>query len=264
MDSKEFYISHDGFGAEVRGKIFHGFFGCKGGVSDGIFASLNCGVGSSDNPESVNENRERVLKSTGGDRLLGLYQVHGNECVTVHRQWDDADKPKADAFVTDRAGIALGILTADCAPVLFYGEKAGGAPVIGAAHAGWGGAFKGILSSCVDGMEGLGAVRSSIKACIGPCIAQSSYEVGQEFLDRFLDQDEAHRRFFMPSQNLDHYLFDLGGFCALRLDACGIAEHYNVGIDTYINEADYFSYRRATHHQEPDYGRQISVISIGN
>ena len=251
----------DGF----EGRVNHGFFGRRGGVSGGLYESLNCGAGSGDAPSDVVKNREVVSEALGcsSERLLSLYQVHGALCLRVDEAWAQGVRPEADAFVTDRVGIALGILTADCAPVLFCGKKSDGAPVVGAAHAGWGGAFRGVLEATVEQMVSLGAEVETIAACIGPCITQGSYEVGPEFLERFLAQDAGHGRHFKKaSERAGHHLFDLTGYAADRLRGAGVDQVYVTGIDTYALEQDYFSYRRATHRGEKDYGRQISAIMI--
>ena len=242
--------------------IAYGFFGRRGGVSKGVYNALNCGPGSEDDLECVIENRKRVLKILGGEALNTLYQVHGSDCLNVDKAFEGPEPPKADALVTDRPGLALGILTADCAPVLFYGEKKDGAPVIGAAHAGWKGALAGVLENCAGRMKELGAVDGSIKACIGPCIAQRSYEVGQDFYDQFVAHPQESTRFFKEGETGGHYYFDLPGFCAHRLYLAGLTRISVKDLDTYFNEEEFFSYRRATHRDEKDYGRQISAIMI--
>jgi len=244
--------------------ISYGFFGRQGGVSKGIYASLNCGPGSDDNPADVKENRSRVSKIIGCDaqNLLSLYQVHGNDCVVANEPYNVTARPQADAHVTDRAGLALGILTADCTPILFHGAKHDGSPVIGAAHAGWGGALKGVSASTVQAMERLGAVKDSIVACIGPCISQVSYEVGEDFAKAFYEEDDENERFFKSAQKDGHLMFDLAGYNALKLAKAGVKKVLIKDLDTYFNEEDFFSYRRTTHRNEKDYGRQISVIKI--
>jgi polyphenol oxidase len=239
--------------------IAHGFFGRHGGVSEGIYASLNCGPGSKDNRESVIANRARALSEIGADHLVTLYQVHSAEAVMVARPWDLSDLPKADAMATNKPGIALGILTADCAPVLFADADA---HVIGAAHAGWKGAISGVVESAVAAMESLGAERGRIAAAIGPCISQANYEVGPEFRERFLDAGRNHARFFIPSDKPEHWRFDLMGFVALKLDDAGIENVARFPVCTYAHEGNFFSFRRATHRGESDYGREISVISL--
>jgi YfiH family protein len=236
--------------------IAHGFFGRTGGVSKGIFASLNCGPGSGDVRADVLENRRCVGDALGGT-LLTLYQIHSAEAVAVSDPWDAGQGPKADAMATDVPGLALGILTADCAPVLFADAGAG---VIGAAHAGWKGALGGVTDSAVAAMERLGARRARIVAAIGPCIAQANYEVGGEFRERFLAADRDNARWFVASDRDGHFRFDLEGYVAARLAAAALAQVARVPACTYAHESDFFSYRRATHRGESDYGRQVSAI----
>lgn len=244
-------------------RIFHGFFTREGGVSEGLFASLNCGPGSGDDPEKVRENRARVARAAGvsPDKLLSLYQVHGNECLVVDRPFGE-ERPKADALATKTPGLALGILTADCAPVLLRGETEDGAPVVGAAHAGWGGAFRGVLESTVFRMEALGARRESLCAVIGPCIDVSSYEVTEAFPDPFLEQDHTNAHFFRPGRREGHCQFDLAGYCAKKLASAGVRKVFMTDMDTCSRKDEFFSYRRTTHEGGQDYGRQISVIAI--
>lgn len=240
--------------------VRHGFFTREGGVSGGIYASLNCGFGSDDRAENVTENRARVAGAidVAAEALLTVYQIHSPNVVTVTEAWQPDGAPKADAMVTDRPGVALGILAADCAPVLFADPKAG---VIGAAHAGWKGAFGGVVEATVAAMQELGADRRRISAAIGPCIAQQSYEVGSEFRDRFIAMTETHDRFFADGERSGHYQFDLPGFVRHRLDLAGIVAVETVARDTYADET-LFSYRRTTHRAEPDYGRNLSVIAL--
>ncbi len=236
--------------------IAHGFFGRAGGVSEGIYASLNCGPGSRDAPAAVAENRRRVQAALGADSLLSLSQVH-SAVVHTMPMWEA--RPDGDGMVTATPGLALGILTADCAPVLFADRKA---RVIGAAHAGWKGAHGGVLEATLDAMEKLGASRAGISAAIGPCISQQNYEVGFDFRDRFLEQGLRMRKFFVPSDKEGHYRFDLEGYVAHRLTAAGTGSVEKLGICTYPPENGFFSFRRATHAQQPDYGRQISAIVL--
>ncbi len=241
-------------------KISHGFFTRLGGVSSCPYAGLNCGIGSNDDANKVSDNRELVATNIGikSENLLSLYQIHSARVVNVNEPW--GERPKGDAFVTDKAGLALGILTADCAPVLFYGSKDGGSPVIGAAHAGWGGALSGVLENTLTAMEELGAL--NIKACIGPCISKSSYEVDLAFMGRFIDENKESQGFFVSASRTGHVMFDLSGYCTWRLSRAGFENISSLDIDTYKNEDEFFSYRRATHKGEKDYGRQISVICI--
>jgi len=236
----------------------HAFLGRTGGASAGIFESLNVGLGSSDDREAVRENRRRAVGAIGdGLALVTVHQVHSPRVVEA-TAWAEDARPEADALVTDRPGLALGILTADCAPVLFADPEA---RVIGAAHAGWKGALGGVLANTVAAMEGLGARRERIAAAIGPCIARRSYEVDEAFLARFVAEDEEHHHFFAPGREGRHQ-FDLEGFVARRLADAGIATVEALGEDTYAQPARYFSYRRTTHAGEPDYGRQISLIAL--
>ncbi len=253
-------IQNQTFLPESAGTVFHGFFTRKGGASEGLYASLNCGSGSSDNPGHVRENRRRVAETCGvaPDNLLSLHQIHSAECLEIEAPFPPDQRPKADAFVTGKPGIALSILTADCAPVLFYGESAGG-PLIGAAHAGWRGAFGGVLENTAQAMTGLGCRAETIRAAIGPCIALASYEVDAGFYRNFLSADPENESFFRGGKAGAHY-FDLSGYCAARLAKAGVGNVSISGHDTYAEEQKFFSYRRATHEKAPDYGRQISVI----
>jgi purine-nucleoside/S-methyl-5'-thioadenosine phosphorylase / adenosine deaminase len=240
--------------------IAHGFFGRTAGVSTGIFASLNCGPGSGDERDKVIENRRRAVEQLQpGTTLLTLYQVHSPKPVVVTEPWEIGSAPQADAMATNVHGLALGILTADCAPVLLADAEA---KVIGAAHAGWKGALSGVIESAIAAMESLGARRERIAAAIGPCISQANYEVGPEFEARFRAADPAYARFFEPSAKPGHWRFDLPGFAAARLEAAGIANVETVSACTYAHEGDFFSFRRATHHGETDYGRQLSAILL--
>ncbi len=245
--------------AELEG-IRHGFFTREGGVSDGIFGSLNCGLGSSDSAEAVSENRRRAAAALGAAReaLTTIHQVHGTNVVPVETGWSHGEAPKADGMVTNRRGIVLGILTADCAPVLFADPQAG---VIGACHAGWRGALDGIVETTVAAMERLGADRAAIRAAIGPTIAQDSYQVGPEFRDRFVAEDAENGRFFRPDDE-DRFRFDLPGYIADRLKASKIERVVSVGRDTCAESEILFSYRRSTQKGEPDYGRALSAIVL--
>ncbi|HET7083713.1 MAG TPA: peptidoglycan editing factor PgeF [Rhizomicrobium sp.] len=242
--------------------IAHGFFGREGGVSSGLYESLNCGPGSRDDAASVAENRRRAAEALapGDTRLLSLSQIH-SAIVHVLPAWQE--RPEGDAMVTATPGLALGILTADCAPVLLADAKA---KVIGAAHAGWKGALgkngEGVLEATLQAMEKLGALRDRINAVIGPCISQANYEVGADFRDRFLEDGLRHRRFFVPSDKEGHYRFDLAGYAAHRLTAAGVGSVEGLGICTYPPENGFFSFRRTTHAGEPDYGRQVSAIML--
>ena len=236
----------------------HGFLGRRGGVSTGIYAGLNVGLGSGDDPQAVAENRRRAVEAVApGARLVTVYQVHG-ATVAVADAWPDDARPHADALVADRPGLALGILTADCAPILFADPEAG---VIGAAHAGWKGALSGVAEATVAAMERLGADRSRIAAAIGPCIARASYEVDDAFRARVRLADPEHDRFFTDGAP-GHPRFDLEGFVASRLRAAGVTRVQATGLDTYADEARFYSFRRSTHRREPGYGRQLSLIAL--
>lgn len=239
--------------------IRHGYFGRRGGVSAGIYGSLNCGPGSNDAPEAVRENRARVSRTLGAEHLLSLYQVHGVEVITVREAWESgASRPRCDAMVTDRPGLALGTLAADCGPVLLA-DAAGG--VIGAAHAGWKGALAGVLESTVAAMEKLGARRDRIRAALGPTIAGESYEVGAEFPAPFLAEHRDNARFFAAGAKPGKHQFDLPGYIVARLERIGVAAEW-IGHDTLALSTDYFSYRRTTLAGGGDYGRNVSAIVL--
>jgi len=237
----------------------HGFLGRRGGVSDGLCWGLNVGRGSGDDPALVADNRRRAVEAVApGARLTTVYQVHSGDAVIVADPWGDDDRPKADALVTDRSGVALGILTADCTPVLLADREAG---VVGAAHAGWKGAFGGVLAATVEAMEKLGAERGRIVAAVGPTIGRKSYEVDADFFQRFLAADEDNDLFFTDGR-AGHYQFDLEGYVLARLAHAGVKRIEALGLDTYSDEDRFYSYRRATHRGEPSYGRQISIIAV--
>lgn len=239
--------------------IAHGFFGRRGGVSTGELASLNCGLGSGDDPALIAENRRRVADAVlPGAALTGVYQVHGNRCIIVDDKSDLTARPDADALATRTPGIVLGILTADCVPVLFADRDTG---VIGAAHAGWKGALAGVTDATLAAMESLGARRANIAAAIGPCIGRASYEVDDAFVERFTTADPANERFFAAAKP-GHAMFDIAAYVAARLAAAGLTRIAIGGQDTYALQQDYFSYRRACHKGENSYGRQLSVIGL--
>lgn len=242
--------------------VAHGFFGRRGGVSVGVYESLNCRLDGKDNPVHVAENRERIRKELGALRMISQKQVHGNVCHIVNIPWRDEDRPTGDAMVTDRPGVALAVLTADCGPVLFAGKRAHGETVIGAAHAGWRGAVAGVLESTVETMVKVGVMRESIRASVGPCIAQKSYEVGEDMIAEVIKAGAEDERFFMAGRTEGKCLFDLPGYCAARLGRAGVGRVSITGIDTYTQEQDYFSNRRKTHRGEADYGLQISALVI--
>lgn len=241
--------------------VRHGFFTRAGGVSTGDFTSLNCGYGSGDDPERVTENRRRVVRALVGEgaRMVTVHQKHTIEVQTVREHWAHAAAPVGDAMVTDRPGIALGILTADCAPVLMADASAG---VIGAAHAGWRGAFDGVVEATLARMIELGAHAANISAAIGPCIGKDSYEVGPEFVARFVERDAADADLFRPSVRAGHAMFDLPLYVERRLRAAGIAKVAWTGDDTCADGARFFSYRRMCLVGEKSYGRGVSVIAL--
>lgn len=243
------------------GHVSHSFFTREGGHSRGIYASLNCGFGSSDNPDAVAGNRAIVAERLGvaRDRLMTVWQWHSADVHVALEPWDVLHPPKADAMVTTVPGIALGALTADCTPVLFADRAK---PVIGVAHAGWKGALAGVIAATLEAMERLGAARERIVAAIGPTISQANYEVGPEFQARFIAANVGHARYFRASKRADHFMFDLPGYVRDGLEQSGLAAVEDVALCTYGDEARFFSYRRTTHEGEPDYGRQISAIAI--
>ena len=241
--------------------IAHGFFGRKGGTSSGIYESLNCGPGSGDDGDHVAENRRRALGALADRKfqLVTLYQIHSGEGVTVKEPWEIGNAPKADAMATNVPGIALGILTADCAPVLLAD---GEAKVIGAAHAGWKGALAGVTDDVIARMERLGAKRERIAAVVGPCISQSAYEVGNELREAFVSHDAANTGFFVAGTRPGHWQFDLSAYVGERLKAAGISNPAHLARCTYGEAGTFFSFRRATHAGQSDYGRQLSAISL--
>ncbi|MBX9881445.1 MAG: peptidoglycan editing factor PgeF [Sphingomonas sp.] len=239
--------------------VKHGFLGRRGGVSSGVHAGLNVGTGSADEAAAIAENRALAVDAVApGATLVTVYQIHSAEVVTVVAPIDFDERPRADAMVTATPGLVLGILTADCAPVLLADAQAG---VVGAAHAGWKGAFAGVCEATVEAMVALGADRARIAAAIGPCIARASYEVDDAFFARFAEADPATERFFSPGR-AGHHQFDLEGYVASRLAAAGVTRIEALGLDTYADEDRFFSYRRATHARESSYGRQISLIGL--
>ena len=244
-----------------RPAIRHGFFTREGGVSGGVYASLNCGFGSRDDPAKVERNRAIAAArlGLGPERLVSCHQVHGTATITVERPWHRAANPRADGMVSAVPGIALGILAADCAPVLFADPTA---RIIGAAHGGWRGTLGGVMEATVAAMTALGAVQARIRAGIGPCIAQPSYEVGPEFRATFAAADPASAGFFVPAARPGRFLFDLPGCIADRLARLGLAAIERVPHDTAAEEALFFSYRRACLRGEPDYGRGLAAIAL--
>jgi YfiH family protein len=242
-------------------RVRHAFFTRQGGVSEGIFASLNGGLGSGDDPARVRENRRRMTEHLGvaDTALVSLYQVHSGRALLVETPWGGGERPKADGMATRMPGLALGIATADCGPVLFADPEA---EVIGAAHAGWRGALGGVLEAVLDGMETLGARRGRTVAVLGPTIAQGAYEVGPELRDEFTAADEANARFFAAGERDGRWMFDLPGYTGGRLRGAGIGAFADLGLCTYADADRFFSYRRTTHRGEGDYGRLISAVAL--
>jgi YfiH family protein len=241
--------------------IRHAFFTRAGGVSEGPYESLNGGIGSNDAPARVTENRARMAAALGvtPDRLLSLYQIHSPKVVVVDTPWEAADRPRADAMVTRVPKLAIGIGTADCGPVLMAD---GEARVIGAAHAGWRGALTGVIEATTEAMEQLGAARERIVAATGPMITQRNYEVGSDLIERFRESDKDSDRFFRPAERPGHAMFDLPGYVTARLARAGITRIEDLGLCTYADPVQFYSYRRSTHRGEPDYGRHINAIAL--
>lgn len=241
--------------------ISHAFFTRAGGVSEGIYASLNGGIGSRDAPQKVAENRARMASALGvaPTHLVSCYQIHSPDVIVATEPWTRENAPRADAIVTRVAGLAIGVSTADCGPILFADAQAG---VIGAAHAGWKGALTGVLEATVAAMEKLGARRDRIAAALGPLIRQPNYEVGAEFVERFKAADASNERFFAPASRPGHAMFDLPGYIRSRLERADIQSVEDLGLCTYAEEARFFSYRRTTHRGEPDYGRHVNAIAL--
>lgn len=246
---------------QVEG-VRHGFLTRRGGVSGGVYASLNCGLGSGDTEANVAANRKMAMDRLGlnGASLLTAYQCHSTTVTVVQSAWEAGSSPAADGLVTDRPGVALGVLAADCAPVLLADGTTG---IIGAAHAGWKGALGGILEATVEAMVGLGASDRTIIAAVGPAIGKDSYEVGPEFHQTFLDHRAENEEFFRPSGRDRHFLFNLPGYVGGRLGGLGLKAVEVVDRDTYADEDLFFSYRRTTHRGEGDYGRGLSAIALG-
>jgi YfiH family protein len=242
-------------------RIRHGFFTRAGGVSEGVYASLNGGVGSGDAPARVAKNRARMADALGvaADRLLTAYQIHSTDVVVAEKPWAADRRPRADALVTQVPGLAVAVSTADCGPLLFADADAG---VIGAAHAGWRGALTGVIEATVAAMEKLGAKRKCMVAALGPTIRQRNYEVGAEFIARFLAADADNARFFAPSNRPEHGMFDLTGYIAGRVALAGIADFEDLGFCTFAEPERFFSYRRMTRLGEPDYGRHVNAIAL--
>jgi len=244
-------------------RIRHAFFTRSGGVSQGVYDSLNGGVGSNDAPAKVAENRARMATALGvkPDHLLTAYQIHSPDVVVADQPWTQEKRPHADAIVTRTPRLAIGVSTADCGPLLLADAEAG---VIGAAHAGWRGALTGVIEAVVAAMEKLGAERSRIVAALGPTIRQPNYEVGPEFVARFLAADADNTRFFAASERAGHAMFDLAGYIADRVQRAGIVNFEDLGLCTYAEPERFFSYRRTTKQGEPDYGRHINAIALAD
>ena len=241
--------------------VAHAFFTRQGGVSTGVYASLNGGVGSSDAPDAVAENRRRMAARLGVEatHFLVPFQIHSAEAVVVSTPWAADARPRCDGLVTATPGLGLGVTGADCGVLLFADSKAG---VIGACHAGWKGALSGIVESTVAGMTGLGASRGDIRAALGPTIRQDSYEVGPEFVAQFTAVDAGFARYFVDSDRAGYARFDLPGFIARRIGEAGVGAFEDLALDTYSDEARFYSYRRATHRKEPDHGRLVAGIAL--
>ncbi|MCC3244990.1 polyphenol oxidase family protein [Methylocystis sp. WRRC1] len=241
--------------------VRHAFFTREGGVSEGVYASLNGGVGSRDEAARVGENRARMAARVGvaPERLLVPFQIHSADAMTVSEPWAPEDRPRCDGLVTREASLALGVTGADCGMLLFADARAG---VIGACHSGWKGALGGMIEATVVAMEKQGARRADIHVALGPAIHPESYEVGPEFSARFIESDRAFARFFAPSPREGHSMFDLPGFIASRVEALGVASFESLAVDTYTDETRCFSYRRSVHRREPDYGRLVSAIAL--
>lgn len=242
------------------GTVRHGFFTRQGGRSEGIYLGLNTGLGSNDDRLTVVENRDHVRKTLAANALVTAYQFHSALAINVTSPWPIDTPPRADALVTVKPGLAIAVNTADCTPVLF---SDGTGTIIGAAHAGWKGAITGVLEATVQKMIDLGADRYGVRAAIGPTISSENYEVGPEFRQRFVSDDPANNRFFKSSPREGHFMFDLPGFVRCRLETMSLAQIDDLEMCTYAREKDFFSYRRTTHRNEPDYGRQMSAIVIG-
>lgn len=241
--------------------IRHAFFTREGGMSGGIYASLNSGIGSNDDAAHVAENRARMAHALGVDasRLITAFQIHSPHVVVAEQPWNVETRPRADAIVTKTPELAIGVSTADCGPLLFADPKA---RVIGAAHAGWRGAFSGVIEATIAAMEALGAERGRMTVALGPTIRRENYEVSQSFVDEFLRADETHARFFGPAAREGHAMFDLPGFIAARLERQGVGQFEDLGLCTYADPGRFYSYRRSVHRQEPDYGRHVNAIVL--
>lgn len=260
------YITHRKFSAAIPQNVRYGFFSRAGGVSTGLYESLNVGLGSQDDPQNVKENRARVARSLSerDDSLYTLLQVHSPDVLVLDCQQLPAERVEADALVTAAQGLVCGVLTADCVPILFAGKKHDGSTIVAGTHSGWGGAYKGVIEQTVAEMRNAGADLSTVAACIGPCIRQNSYEVGDDLREKFLDLDQAYSAAFFRAAEAGKYQFDLVSIVVDKLKNAGIQSVFDVDVDTYPEANGYFSFRRATHRSENDYGRHISAISIAS
>lgn len=241
--------------------VAHAFFTRQGGVSTGVYASLNGGVGSQDDREHVMENRARMAATLGvpAQNLLVPFQIHSADALVVDEIWDVAHRPRVDALATKKRGLALGVTGADCGVTLYVDAAA---QVIGACHSGWKGALGGALEATLEAMETLGARRSRIACALGPTIGQKSYEVSRDFLRQFVEAEADNARFFIPSQKADHHMFDLPGYIGMRLTRAGVGRFEDLALDTYADEARFYSYRRTTHRKDTDYGRLVAAIAL--
>jgi len=255
----ETMIKLEGF--SYSSKIVHGFFTREGGVSEGLYSSLNCGFGSNDLSGNIETNRGRILKKLGVHKgsLITCNQIHSDKVINVEKSWSHGDAPEGDGMVTNIPGFVLGILTADCAPVLLADHIAG---VVGAAHAGWKGALGGVIEATIEEMVKLGSSHGNIKAAIGPCIGLDSYEVGPEFREVFIARSASNEQFFRPSVRNGYHKFDLATYIQYRLYELGISEIYKTNYDTYQDRNLFFSYRRSVVEGEKDFGRELSAISL--
>ncbi len=245
----------------VHPRLRHGFFTRQGGVSTGLYSSLNGGIGSRDDAANVAENRARMATAlaVAPERLVTAYQVHSPDVIIAETPWTAAERPRADAIVTRVPALAVGVTTADCGPILFADPQAG---VVAAAHAGWRGALAGVVEATLAAMERLGAARGNVRAALGPMISQASYEVGPDLIARFAAEDRGSECFFAPAKRDGHALFDLPGYIAARLQRAGVRHVEDLGLCTYADPVRFYSFRRTTHHAEPDYGRHISAIAL--
>ncbi len=245
----------------VHPRLRHGFFTRQGGVSTGLYSSLNGGIGSRDDAANVAENRARMATAlaVAPERLVTAYQVHSPDVIVAETPWTAAERPRADAIVTRVPALAVGVTTADCGPILFADPQAG---VVAAAHAGWRGALAGVVEATLAAMERLGAARGNVRAALGPMISQASYEVGPDLIARFAAEDRGSECFFAPAKRDGHALFDLPGYIAARLRRAGVRHVEDLGLCTYADPVRFYSFRRTTHHAEPDYGRHISAIAL--